>query len=255
LGLLFAALAQPTCNQAIMVAPPGSVITLFANPSFIPANGGVSVISALVIEPAGTPVPDGTVVQFFTSLGSIQEQGKTNDGVVRVNLVSDSRSGTATVTGVSGGPAAAPSASPSPSGFASVSAFPSSTESSASVNATSATSTVDVVIGSALPKTMIVTADPAGIRPDGPRESVISAFVLDERGNFVSNVPVIFTLAEGDPATERLEGEGQPRFTDNNGRAQDTLRTQYPVSAPAKNVVVRARAPVDLDETVTIKIN
>ena len=90
---LLAAGLQLMCHQVILTAPPGSTITLIANPGFISANGGVSVISALVFEPAGTPVPDGTVVQFFTNLGRIDEQGKTNDGVARVNLVADSRSG------------------------------------------------------------------------------------------------------------------------------------------------------------------
>ena len=42
--------------------------------------GILEVISALLLEPAGTPVPDGTVVQFFTTLGRIEEQGRTNDG-------------------------------------------------------------------------------------------------------------------------------------------------------------------------------
>src|SRR5262249_17769618 len=60
------AIPQQSCNQAIMTAPVGSTLTLPANPPFIAANGGVSVISAFVLEPAGTPVADGTVVQFFT---------------------------------------------------------------------------------------------------------------------------------------------------------------------------------------------
>src|SRR5262245_6302275 len=104
-GFLFLILLLATCNQAIMVAPPNSNFdgsTLVANPTFIAANGDVSVISGLLIDGTGNPVPDGTVVQFFTTLGKIQEQGKTNDGVVRVNLVSDGRSGTASVTAFSG---------------------------------------------------------------------------------------------------------------------------------------------------------
>ncbi len=68
------------------------------------AHGGVSVITAIVLEPAafGTPVPDGTVVQFFTTLGRIDEQVKTKNGVARANLVADSRSGEAEITVMSG---------------------------------------------------------------------------------------------------------------------------------------------------------
>ena len=69
LALAALAVAQLTCHQVILTAPPGSSVSLFANPPFIEANGGVSVISALVIEPTGTPVADGTVIQFFTTLG------------------------------------------------------------------------------------------------------------------------------------------------------------------------------------------
>src|SRR5512132_325930 len=100
--LLALGLAHLTCNQAVLTAGPGSTLRVSANPPFIEAHGGVSVITAVVIEEIGTPVPDGTVVQFFTDLGDIQEQGRTNDGVARVNLIADSRSGKATITAISG---------------------------------------------------------------------------------------------------------------------------------------------------------
>ncbi len=59
------------------------------------ANGGISVLSAILVEPAGTFVPDGTEVFFFTNLGRVDEVGKTRNGVARVNFVSDARSGSA----------------------------------------------------------------------------------------------------------------------------------------------------------------
>lgn len=243
LALASAAAAQLTCHQAILTAPPGSTLTLFANPPFIPANGGVSVISALVIEPAGTPVADGTVIQCFTTLGRIDEQAKTNDGVARVNLVSDSRSGTAVVVCSSGGPAeAGPAPSPSPT------AAPVPTPGG------SGSGSVQVVIGAARPARVLVSADPNPIQPDGPRESVISAFVYDELGNPVANVPVHFSIQEA-TSTERLEGEGQPAFTDNNGRAQDVLRTQYPPSSPPKQVTVVATVPTGEFGEVVVTIN
>lgn len=235
-AFLLLALSQVTCHQAIVTAPPGSTITLVANPPFIPANGGVSVISAVVIEPAGTPVPDGTVVQFFTTLGHIDEQGKTNDGVARVNLVSDSRSGTAQVIGVSGGPAPTPSGSPAPG--------PSG----------SGSGSVTVVIGSALPTLVIVTAEPIRIEKTDPRESFIIANVFDENGNTVANVPVIFTI-DGDPATERMVSEGAPRFTDNSGRAEDVMKTKYDLKAAQKVVTVRATTANGITATTLVTIN
>jgi hypothetical protein len=245
--LASAALLHTTCHQAIMTAPPGSSLTLFANPPFIPANGGVSIITALVIEPAGTPVADGTVVQFFTTLGRIDEQGKTNDGVARVNLISDSRSGTAQVVAVSGGPAqGGPAPSPSPTD--------SPTPTPAPDGGGSGSGSVTVTIGTALPATVQVTADPSTIRVDLPRESVISAFVRDANGNGVANVPVIFSLSTP-TGTERLEGEGQQRFTDNSGRAQDVLRTQYPLNADPKSVIVVATTANGKTGQVAVGIN
>ena len=91
-----------SCHQSIMTAPPGSTMGLIANPTFIPANGGVSVISAILYDGTGQPVPDGTVVQFFTTLGRIDPQARTNDGVAKANLVADGRSGVAKVSAEGG---------------------------------------------------------------------------------------------------------------------------------------------------------
>ncbi len=253
--LLFAA-AQLTCNQAILTAPPGSSLSAFANPEFIAANGDVSVISVLVIEPAGTVVPDGTVVQFFTNLGHIQDQAKTNDGVARANLVSDTRSGTATVTVISGGAApAAPAASPSPTAIV-------GTGGASAASGTSAT--VTVVIGSARPKNVIVTANPPRITGIGSaRQSRIVANVFDANGNGVVNAPVIFTVQEpaGDPpadATETLASRGAPVFTDSNGQAVDFLQTSYAPDLPTKTVTVTASVPADTvltSDPIPVQIN
>ena len=111
-GLGVLALTLPMCTGVPLTAPSNSTISLSANPESIPPNGGVSVVTAFVIEPAGTPVPNGTVVFFVTNLGRVDAEGKTKDGIARVNFVSGSRSGDATVTASSGGPAAAPSVTP-----------------------------------------------------------------------------------------------------------------------------------------------
>lgn len=239
------AFSQLTCHQAILLAPPGSTLSLFANPPFIPAYGGVSVISALVIEPAGTPVADGTVVQFFTTLGSIQEQAKTNDGVARVNLVSDSRSGVATVTAFSGGGSS--SSGTTPGSVPTTGGGPLS-------------NSVLVGIGSVLPKLVIVTANP--IRIVDSRSTHVFANVSDERGNPVPNVPVIFTVDAQSSAslnTEHMDSAGSPIFTDMNGRSEDVMRTKWGFGDGPKTVTVRASvatgASAALSGTVVITIN
>jgi hypothetical protein len=218
------ALVHPTCNQAIMTAPSGSTITLSANPTSISSDGGVSVISALVIEPAGTVVSDGTVVQFFTDLGVIDEQGKTNDGVARVNLRANGRSGVAHITAFSGGeavPAPSPSASPA----------------TGAAQATSAG--VEVTIGNASAAFIIVGASPPRIRLSVSRSTQITATVLDKDGNPISGVPVFFDVIAG-ASTNFLDSAGVPRFTDNNGQAFDVLRTR---NTGAGTATVQAQAP------------
>ena len=205
LVVIVCALAHLTC-QAILTAPEGTLMSLSANPTTIGANGRVSVITASLTEPAGTPVPDGTVVQFFTDLGIIEEQGKTNDGVARVKLVSDSRSGVATVTAFSG--------------------------------LTDEVST-KVTIGNAAVKTIIMRANPPRITNSNTTH--VFAAVFDESGNPMPNVPVYFSIKSSSPAmdTEFFTTSG-PVFTNNNGEAENVLRTNRQTQG---SVTVTATVP------------
>lgn len=216
------ALAGVTCNQAIITSPKESVMTLLANPTFIAANGEISTITAVIIEPSGQPVVDGTVVQFFTDLGRIDAQGTTNDGVARVNLRSDTNSGIANITAVSG----------------------------------PVSDTTMVTIGAGRPARVVVSANPTRIDVDTPqRRSRITANVLDETGNPIRNVAVFFSI-DGNPSTETLASGGQPVFTDSNGQAFDYLQTSYPKNAPPKTVTVRATTANGIaSEPTTVTIN
>jgi hypothetical protein len=215
---------------------PGSSVTIIPNPRFIVANGGVSVITAIVTEPAGTFAPDGSVVLFFTDLGRIDPQGKTVNGVARVNLVADSRSGRANVTAFASGgdaPAPAPSASGSPPPAAS---------------GGSGVVTDFVDIGSALPTSLIITASPPTVRAGG--SSTITVNVFDTNGNPVAHVPVTFSLSTGLTGA-RLDSGGSQRFTDSNGQAFDTLRTAVGFTG---FITVTATAAGDVDGSVDIDV-
>ena len=222
LGVLLA-LTQGSCQQAILTAPAGATLQLVANPTFIPASGGVSIVSALVIEPAGTPAADGTVVQFFTTLGVIEEQGKTNDGVARVNLVADSRSGTAQVTAFSG--------------------------------AATSTAPVEVTIGSALPERVLMSAEPGRLVDQS--SSRIVANVFDASGNPTVNVPVVMTVAtaSGSALEVRLESAGAQLFTDNNGRVEDDLVVDTPLGGAQEVVTVTATTADGVTASVEVRVN
>ncbi|HEY7412182.1 MAG TPA: Ig-like domain-containing protein [Vicinamibacteria bacterium] len=254
--LAVVAAAQATCHQAILTAPPGSTLTLQANPPFVAAFGDVSVVTAVVYEPAGTPVPDGTVVQFFCSIGRIDEQGKTNDGVARVNFVSDSRSGTARCTAISGGGSIAPPPSTITPPSTTVTAAPGASLLAAGTVTAAAganSATVDIVVGSARPASVRVSAFPSRLREQ--RTAQITANVFDGSGNPVSNVPVFFSLSNN-ATHESLESRGQPRFTDNNGQAIDYLTTVYPETSPPRiAVVVTATTANGVSGTTELVIN
>ena len=231
------------CERVPLTAAPGTSLTLIANPTFVAANGGASVVTAVLVEPAGTFVPDGTEVFFFTNLGRLEPtDAKTRNGVAAVNFVADSRSGIATISAISGGPAPAASASASPG-----------TGSGTTASGTGSAS-VQITIGGALPKRIVVAASPARIT--SPRRADIVATVFDGFGNPVQNVPVIFTIKSSSSVIEEtLASGGAPRYTDSNGQAFDTLTTRAITGSPQKSVVVTAAAPPDLTADVTVYVD
>ena len=213
-GAMAALVGAQACDDVPQLAPPEATMTVFAAPSNVPASGGVSVITAIVTEVIGTPVPDGTVVQFFTDLGTIDREGRTKDGVARVNFVSDTRSGTANITAVSG---------PVTGGTA-------------------------VAVGEAVASRMIVTADPPFIKLSVSKTTHIIATVLDSNGNPVPNIGVIFTVST---TTELMEPAGTPVYTDSNGRAEAVLRTKR--TTPG-SVVVNVQTLGGLTGSITVSI-
>jgi hypothetical protein len=219
--------ALGACAGALFTAPPGSSITLIASPPFVASDGGVSVITAIVIEPAGTAVADGVQVQFFTDIGFIEPLGKTKNGVAKVNFTSDSRSGVAHISALSGGgsipaPESSPGASPAPGGGGT------GGSGSASTTVTVGNVRVKAVVG--------LRADPPRIA-GGSNTATVFARAIDENGNGIPNVPMFFEVV-ADPATERFLDTG-PVFTNNSGEASSVLRTSR---ATAGNAQVRAYA-------------
>ena len=234
---------MPACESVPLTAAPGTSMSLIANPTFVIANGGNSVVTAILVEPAGTFVPNGTEVFFFTNLGRIDASGKTVNGVARVNFVSDARSGVATISAISGGPAPAPAPSATPTPAGSIPGSDSSASASSvggrapvfgalAIAADQNSATVQITIGSALPARVVVRADPAGLTIG--RTSTIRANVFDGVGNPVQNVPVTFSVNAG---FARLESGGAVLYTDSNGEVTDTLRaTGTPTTATTATV-------------------
>jgi hypothetical protein len=91
------------CDSSPLVAPVASTISVSAASSSL-TFGGSTEVSAYVIEEAGTPVQNGTVVRFSATLGRLDpEEAKTRDGIARTTFIAGSSAGQAQVIAMSGG--------------------------------------------------------------------------------------------------------------------------------------------------------
>ena len=197
LALLAASLAlAAACDKVPLLAPTGSVITLFPVTTTVSLNSEVTII-ATVIENgsapagtgagsgtttttrtgAGTPVQNGTLITFTTTIGRIEpSEARTHNGQVSVKLITGSTSGSATITAYSGGASA---------------------------------QITNLKIGTAAAKTVGVTTIPQSLGASGGTVQVVAS-VTDEGGSALSGVPVTFSTDKGSisPSTVTTDGSG-----------------------------------------------
>jgi adhesin/invasin len=200
LALLVPLTLVAACDKVPLLAPTGTTITIIPTAATV-ANNSQMTIVATVIEhgtssggsgtststtsSGGTPVQNGTVVSFTTTLGHIEPaEARTNNGQVAVTLFTDNNSGTPTITAYSGG-----------------------------ASATNST----IKIGTATVKTVTLSAQPATLGSSGGT-TTLTAIVVNDQGGGVPGVPVTFSTDNGtlSPATAT---------TDANGNATTTLST------------------------------
>jgi adhesin/invasin len=190
-GLAAAGLAS--CDKMPLSAPTESTITLYANSTTVGLNGSVD-ITALVIESSGTPVQNGTVVNFTTTLGTIDpNEARTNNGKAVAKLLAGTKSGTAEVRAFSGGIA---SGDP-----------------------------LAVTVGAAAVSKVELLANPSSLPAQGGTVQLI-ALVSDASGNRVSGVAVNFTADAGLLAQSSVTSDG-------NGEARTSLSTTSAASVTA----------------------
>jgi hypothetical protein len=266
-----AVLLLMSCEGAYLTAPPGSTMTLVANPTSIASHGGVSELMAIVTEPAGTDVPDGTVVLWTTTLGHVDPETRTERGIARNRLISDSRSGQATVTAASGADALPPTTLP-PTTTTNPSSTTTPTTSTPNpptltpttrpggptalgVSAVAAGAqnfaSVDVVIGNANVATVRLRANPSRIT--NSNSTHVIATVLDANGNPVANVPVFFEVID-DADFDFFDSAGAAVPTNNNGEAEDVLRTRRQVQGFI-TVKASAAGPGGFKESQVLRID
>jgi hypothetical protein len=202
------------CDKVPLLAPTGTVITLFPTAPSVPLNGEIEIV-ATVIENgvaapapttpgtgtggtpppatpttttgagAGTPVQNGTLVSFTSSIGRIEPaEARTNNGQVRVRFISTGQSGVATITAFSGGASGR---------------------------------LENLRVGAAAAERLLITATPQTLGPAGG-SATIAARVEDVSGSGVPGVSVSFTADNGSLSSSSAT-------TDETGTARTTLST------------------------------
>jgi len=195
--LLFGLIALPFaivygCDKVPLLAPSGAAISLIPQASSVSLNSEITII-ATVIENgqaiggsgsgaaigsigAGTPVQNGTVVTFTTSLGRIEpSDARTHNGQASVRLITGNTSGSAVITAFSGG----------------------------------ASRSITLKVGTAAAGRVILTTTPQALGANGGSVTV-QALVTDEGGGPLGGVPVTFSTDKGSisPSTAATDGSG-----------------------------------------------
>ena len=216
------------CDKVPLTAPASSTITLSAPARSLP-TGGSTELSAMVVEPAGTPVQNGTTVRFQTNLGRVDPvETQTRNGVATTTFFAGDVSGAAEVKALSG-----------PAGSA-----------AAGANAT-ATNAVTILIGNAAIGSINVRSS-AGSVPATGGTVEITATVLADGGTVGS------TAVAGGPmpgiqvqfSTTAGTLSGTRELTDGNGEAKTRLTTDATATVTASagtksgTVAIQALNPV-----------
>jgi PKD repeat protein len=225
--LAAAVLGAAGCDKLPLLAPSGTVITLFAGSTTVGVNGQVEITATLIEQGttttpstgngqqtgqtgsagAGTPVHNGTLVTFTTSLGRVEPpEARTHNGRVTVRLVGQGQSGTAKVFAFSGGAKSAE---------------------------------LEILVGTAAAGRVIVSANPQTL-PSTGGSAEISARVEDAGGGTLAGVPVTFSTDAGTVSP-------QSAVSDSSGVARATLST-------TRNATVTATAGAQT-ATVAVVVN
>jgi hypothetical protein len=238
LTCLSAILSSVSCDKVPLLAPTGSVITLFATATTVPSTGSMEIVATVIEQGttaaapttptpgtpttptassspgAGTPVHNGTVVTFTTTIGRIEPaEARTQNGQVRVKYFADGQSGTATITAFSGGASG---------------------------------KLENLKVGSAGADHVLLTANPQALSCSGGT-SQIAARVEDVSGVGLPAIQVTFTTTRGqlNPSTAT---------TDAAGTATATLTTSQEAVVTANAAGKTATATVTISPRTGISV-
>jgi hypothetical protein len=259
IGVLVLISFASACDKMPLLAPGGTVITIFPATTTVPLNGEIEIV-ATVIENgttstpgtgtpgtptpgtptpgqpttgtpttttgtsstgAGTPVQNGTLVSFTTTVGRIEpSEARTQNGQVRVKFMAGGQSGVATITAFSGGASGR---------------------------------LENLRVGTAAVERVVLTANPQTLSPTGGSTELL-ARVEDASGLPVVGVPVTFSTTSGqiapNPATTDAEGLARATLTTTR-EADVTATVAGKRNDPALRVAVNPRTGISITAPTT----
>lgn len=215
--LSLVALGGAACSSVPLTSPTGSTITMTSDRSVLPLNGQAT-LRAVVIEESGTPVQNGTVVTFTSTLGTVDPvEVKTVNGVATATFNAGSVSGKTSINAFSGG--------------------------------AKTSAATEITIGSAAAKSIALSATPSSVSQSGGTVTV-AALVMDESGNPLPGVNVTFSADTGQltPASALSDSTGVART---QLTTTQTSKVTATAGAATKDVTVTASAAPALQIDVT----
>lgn len=233
-------LVSSACDKVPLLAPSGTVITIFPTATNVPANGSIDIVATVIengvattpTQPpangeggaptqgssstagAGTPVQNGTLISFTTTLGRIEpSEARTQNGQVRVKFIANGQSGTATITAFSGGASGR---------------------------------FENLLVGSAAAERVLISASPQTLGPAGGTAQ-ITARVENTAGAPLAGVPVTFSTNSGQLSATSAT-------TDDSGTARTSLTTTREATVTANVAGKTAELTVGLNPRTGVSI-
>ena len=198
-----------SCSNEDILAPTTATLSLVVNPSSMPADGqSTAEIEAILQDESGSAI-HGVTIYFSTTLGTITEKAKTEDGIARVVLTAGTIEGTATIRAFSG----------------------------------SLSDTAQLVLGFEN-LTILMTANPFEIPADGVSTSRIDALVTDDRGIAPDGTLALFTTDLGTIDAQATTVGGRATATLTAGLIEGTATITAVVSNVSQTTTMSVGIPV-----------
>jgi hypothetical protein len=220
---VLAALWVSGCEKVPLGAPSESFISVAAGASSLPP-GGSTEITAFVVEQAGTPVHNGTLVRFTASLGTVNPvEVETRNGFATTTFTAANASGVARIRATSGSATGGTGDAPS--------------------------NLVEIAVGGAAANAVLLTATPSRVPPGGGI-ATLTAAVVDESGNRLTGIPVTFTTTAG-----VLSASSATTDVGGNASVQLTTDREATVTATAGGKNSTTKVEVGAGANVTLALS